>query len=63
MSKEYRSIKVEVTVYKRAIYVQEMMKGRIKAAGLKSTITMSTVLNDSLRELERWFDELDGETK
>ena len=52
MSKEYESIKIEKAVYKRAVYLKEVMKERHKDQDLKGRVTMSSVINDSLRILE-----------
>lgn len=56
MSKDYESIKVESAVYKRLTYIKQVMKDRLKEANIKSRVTMSTVMNDALRELEIQMD-------
>jgi len=52
LSKEYESIKVEKAVYKRLVYVKEVMKERHKDIGITGRVTMSSLINDSLRILE-----------
>lgn len=61
MSKEYESIKIEKTVYKRLVYIKEVMQERLDDAELKERATMSTVINASLRELEIWIENKYGE--
>jgi len=61
LSKEYESIKIEKTVYKRLVYIKEVMQERLDDAELKERATMSTVINASLRELEIWIENKYGE--
>ena len=54
--KDYESIKVEKAVYKRLVYIKEVMKDKLKGTKQKGRITMSTVLNDALSELQIQID-------